>query len=292
MLEVASDPYPPIADYTVWLSDVRRADMTPEELEERHRLDREAYRRMRERMATDPVYREARLTVSRGTTRRWQERNRDRLDVKLLRLNRDRAKWASGGEALNQRRRDRYVGERAEVIRARNRDWYARNRELRRAYRKAHYLAHGAELRAKARDRGRKKYNDDPRKVLDYYKAWRKRNLARARGYVRISNIRRRAVNAVAHFTLEEWLALLAKHDGNCAYCGSREWIEADHRIPLCRGGTNSIDNILPACRHCNRRKHQKTEDEFRALLDREKALIRAASSAKAAAPGGSASAG
>jgi 5-methylcytosine-specific restriction endonuclease McrA len=40
--------------------------------------------------------------------------------------------------------------------------------------------------------------------------------------------------------------------------------------VPLCRGGSNEISNILPACRHCNRRKHRKTEEEFRALLAAE----------------------
>jgi hypothetical protein len=60
-------------------------------------------------------------------------------------------------------------------------------------------------------------------------------------------------------------------HAGRCAYCGSNDRIEADHRTPLCRGGLNEISNILPACRHCNRRKHRRTEEEFRALLQSER---------------------
>jgi 5-methylcytosine-specific restriction endonuclease McrA len=47
--------------------------------------------------------------------------------------------------------------------------------------------------------------------------------------------------------------------------------IEIDHRIPLTRGGSNLIDNILPACRRCNRRKGTMTEEEFRGFLQREK---------------------
>jgi hypothetical protein len=34
-----------------------------------------------------------------------------------------------------------------------------------------------------------------------------------------------------------------------------------DHRIPLGRGGSNLIANILPACRRCNRRKHLMGEE-------------------------------
>jgi len=41
--------------------------------------------------------------------------------------------------------------------------------------------------------------------------------------------------------------------------------LQADHRIPLARGGTSTIDNIAPACARCNARKHLMTEDEFRA---------------------------
>jgi 5-methylcytosine-specific restriction endonuclease McrA len=41
------------------------------------------------------------------------------------------------------------------------------------------------------------------------------------------------------------------------------------------RGGTNFIDNILPACRGCNARKHTMTEEEFRARLAVEDALVR-----------------
>lgn len=47
--------------------------------------------------------------------------------------------------------------------------------------------------------------------------------------------------------------------------------LQVDHRIPLARGGSNSIDNILPACGRCNRRKHLMTEAEFRARLAAER---------------------
>jgi 5-methylcytosine-specific restriction endonuclease McrA len=44
--------------------------------------------------------------------------------------------------------------------------------------------------------------------------------------------------------------------------------------VPLARGGTNFIDNILPACRGCNARKHTMTEEEFRARLALEDSLV------------------
>jgi 5-methylcytosine-specific restriction endonuclease McrA len=113
----------------------------------------------------------------------------------------------------------------------------------------------------------------NPRAALDYYKKWRLRNLERARAYVRVSGHKRRAAGTGSHFTFEEWEALLSEHEGHCAYCGSTERIEADHRTPLCRGGSNLITNILPACRPCNRRKHRRKEEEFRSLLQAERAV-------------------
>jgi 5-methylcytosine-specific restriction endonuclease McrA len=84
---------------------------------------------------------------------------------------------------------------------------------------------------------------------------------------------RARKLEATGSFTVAEWLALVEVWDGRCAYCGERAQLEIDHRVPLARGGTNSIDNILPACGPCNRRKHAMSEREFRARLAAEKAL-------------------
>jgi 5-methylcytosine-specific restriction endonuclease McrA len=84
---------------------------------------------------------------------------------------------------------------------------------------------------------------------------------------------RARKVEAAGTFTLAEWLALVDLWDGRCAYCGERAPLQIDHRVPLARGGTNSIDNILPACGPCNRRKHSMFEQEFRARLAAEKTM-------------------
>ncbi|MGH2490488.1 MAG: HNH endonuclease signature motif containing protein [Candidatus Limnocylindria bacterium] len=156
-------------------------------------------------------------------------------------------------------------------MRSSNRDSYQRNRERWRPGRKRYFVEHADKLRARQRVRNRRKYEKDPRAALDYYKQWRLRNLERARAYVRASGNKRRAAAAGAHFNFKEWGELLRSHDGQCAYCGSTDRIEADHRIPLCSGGSNDVGNILPACRSCNRRKHRRTEEEFRALLELEK---------------------
>jgi 5-methylcytosine-specific restriction endonuclease McrA len=213
---------------------------------------------------------EARRAAARDATRRWRTRNSKEYAPRRRKL--DRERYAANRESILSLRRNRYSSDPAfaKTIRARNNDWYGRNKDRRRESRRRYYVANAEKLRARQRDRNREKYVANPRAALDYYKQWRLRNLERARNYVRVACNKRRAAAAGRHFTFEEWEELLRTHDGRCAYCGSAERIEADHRTPLCRGGSNEISNILPACRPCNRRKHRKTEDEFRALLERE----------------------
>ncbi len=40
-----------------------------------------------------------------------------------------------------------------------------------------------------------------------------------------------------------------------CCYCGSRDYLSADHLIPTKRGGANTGDNLVWACRSCNSSK-------------------------------------
>jgi hypothetical protein len=40
-----------------------------------------------------------------------------------------------------------------------------------------------------------------------------------------------------------------------CCYCGSRDYLSVDHLIPTKRGGANTGDNLVWACRSCNSSK-------------------------------------
>jgi len=58
------------------------------------------------------------------------------------------------------------------------------------------------------------------------------------------------------------------KTKGRCWYCGCEmnPFVEftVDHVIPICRGGTNDYDNLVPCCRSCNRSKGKATLERFR----------------------------
>ena len=144
-----------------------------------------------------------------------------------------------------------------EKRRSYGRDWMRRNpekaREAMRRWRQAHPVEHSKETRdfyARHKDR------IDARR-LAYRRA--RPEVKRAADHRR----RARALGASGSFTAAQWREVLRQYGGRCAYCGAPSASEADHRIPLARGGGNGIDNILPACGRCNARKHTMTESEF-----------------------------
>lgn len=87
--------------------------------------------------------------------------------------------------------------------------------------------------------------------------------------------------------------AVWEKTGGRCWYCGKQtrrvdwadvmnqrnkdgtkksdndHWFTIEHVIPLSLGGTNNIDNLLPACRKCNCTKNKKTIGEYREYVSR-----------------------
>lgn len=70
---------------------------------------------------------------------------------------------------------------------------------------------------------------------------------------------------APGRYTWAEIIRLFLSGDRRCAYCD--EIIEGqpdpDHVIPLSRGGSNSITNIVPACRACNTDKSDHSLAEW-----------------------------
>lgn len=55
------------------------------------------------------------------------------------------------------------------------------------------------------------------------------------------------------------WARLVEAYDGACAYCRVAPANSKDHIIPLSLGGIHAIENLVPACRSCNSRKHAKS---------------------------------
>jgi len=83
-----------------------------------------------------------------------------------------------------------------------------------------------------------------------------------------------KAAKAISTLTAEQWFEVVVKHDYCCYLCGTLLTVESkktntitlEHIVPLLRGGTNSSDNVAPACFFCNSAKRNMTLDEFKGI--------------------------
>lgn len=143
-----------------------------------------------------------------------------------------------------------------ERILARNKDFYQKNKHKWQEYHKHRYANKSDEMKQRVADW--RKAN--PERTKQTYDAWRAANLDRFNENARRRTARKRG-NGVYKTAKNEIRRL---YQQPCLYCGSRENITLDHVIPLARGGTHSIGNLVPACRPCNVSKHTKTIMEWR----------------------------
>lgn len=76
-------------------------------------------------------------------------------------------------------------------------------------------------------------------------------------------------------YTEDELNYIYDKNRGYCWHCakklsfqnygrpGEKGAWEVDHSIPISRGGTHHLNNLVPACVECNRSKQDLTSPEF-----------------------------
>lgn len=129
------------------------------------------------------------------------------------------------------------------------------HKEKRRAYQKEY------RERSKSKNRERVIRNERYKKDPEYrYKI---------KAYVRAQRQRYR----VSH-TREQWEALKEIYGNRCAYCGRKmRRLSKDHIIPISQGNPETVDkieNILPACKSCNSRKHTSMPSSYQIILATE----------------------
>jgi 5-methylcytosine-specific restriction endonuclease McrA len=125
-------------------------------------------------------------------------------------------------------------------------------------------------------------YNQNKEKRKAYATAWQKANPEKFRRYQSISKKRnkesiaadtrrrnaRRKDNGVFVISKQELIKL---SQGPCFYCGSTQQITVDHVVAISRGGTDSIGNLVSACKSCNSQKRQLTIMEWRLFREKRK---------------------
>ncbi len=103
------------------------------------------------------------------------------------------------------------------------------------------------------------------KKVREYSRRWRQQALAKnPRFYAdRERDRRARKLGTKGRHTKDEWDKLVVEFGHRCAYCLSPADLTEDHLVPLARGGSDFIENILPACRQCNEAKGARDTANF-----------------------------
>jgi len=142
------------------------------------------------------------------------------------------------------------------VMKARKR-FYKKNIQKFIEARKKLYWSNREDAIKKSIEWGRK--NKDKRKIIR--KRWSIQNtLPKA---VMNKNWNARKQGAKGSFTLEEYKNKLAIHNNKCGYCLVGDAYTVDHIVPISKGGTNFISNIMPCCLKCNGQKRDYLLNEW-----------------------------
>lgn len=138
-----------------------------------------------------------------------------------------------------------------DAIKAQRAAYYAANREARKAHSAAWIAAHPVEI--KRRDAAY--YIRNTARILAASQAYSRAHpeMALAKNRVR----RARKLNApIVDLTASQWRGIKALYGHCCVYCGvAGKRLTQDHIVPLSRGGSHTLANVVPACRSCNSRK-------------------------------------
>lgn len=175
----------------------------------------------------------------------WRENNKQHRQEYML-------KWRDENAEHIAEYQKRYLAEHVEQTSRRRRRYYEAHAEQEKAYQKRYYNEHAVTLRQDARRRAKQYRCDHPDRV---------RENKRPHYHIR----RMRQKSTIGTHTAAERRALFSQQNGKCWYCGCKlgNTYHADHRIPIARGGSNDISNIVLACPECNLSKGSKLPHEW-----------------------------
>lgn len=156
-----------------------------------------------------------------------------------------------------------------------DRKWRDANREKVRQSQRRWFLAN----RGQADAASAKWRAENPEKYTEYQKKWSAENKdkinSKAKRYydsnkeicIERSNLQSHARRSALKgdiFPIALWRQLTKWFGDWCPYCGeSNKKLTVDHVVPISKGGTNSIENLIPCCGSCNSSKGNKSMEDW-----------------------------
>lgn len=118
----------------------------------------------------------------------------------------------------------------------------------------------------RARSTARRARERNPQQAAERLARWKRENPHKV--YEGVRQRRAQKFGGDSRIVTErDWLRLVSRYGGRCAYCGGVGPLTQDHVIPLKRGGRHAIGNLLPACGPCNGSKGTRLLVEWRRHL-------------------------
>jgi hypothetical protein len=224
----------------------------------------------------------------REYTKKWRRKHLERL----RRYQREwKARWRVKNRSREREQQRLWRKRNPEKVRTHNRQWHARHGKLwyqqnkvkrreqaRKTYRRErrsnmqqqlarrrrHYAKNRERIRVRVKEQ--RLANPDRFRAVDRARYWR--NPEKRRHQSRVARAKR--TGSSCYLSLEDWKSLLRRFRFRCFYCKAKltkKNRSLDHKIPLVRGGTNDIANLVPSCLRCNQRKNTRTADEFQGIF-------------------------
>lgn len=140
--------------------------------------------------------------------------------------------------------------------------WYQENKTRKQEYDARRRLEKSEEIAEGKRQYQKRLLSEMTEEELKYH---RRRNAEK-------SNSRRvrKTGNGSFKVTERDLRRQILRQGNRCYYCHEElteaSKLEWDHLVPVIRGGSHSIGNLVASCRKCNRRKARRTFMEFRLL--------------------------
>ena len=185
-----------------------------------------------------------------------REKNRERINAQKrehYQANRERIR----AEQTAKRRAN------PEYYRERGRKWRAANREHVLEGKRNDYQKHKEKRLATAKLWAER----NTEKVKKVAREWKRNNPDKVRAYKHRRRAQKRATSG--SFTKTDLQNLFKQQKGDCWWCGCKleSNYHVDHRVPLAKGGTNELGNIVLSCPECNLSKNAKLPGEWNGRL-------------------------